>query len=585
MEIDIESEATRLKEYWADRDQQIRADRDVINIRKSAVTTDKIRWYSNEPKVFYETATSLVSSYPPRFRLPLTIDFTPEQKDKMNKAERLVLGIFRSLDGRQANLGRQYWLREFAWWVLSGWYSIFTAVRRNEGSTNFIADLWDPITVYPEWDADGLTTCIRTYDVDKITAQQMLMSFAKKGLKFEFEDTKAKKIINVINYWLKDNKDVYNAIMLDGQEIKKLTKEDFDHIPIFVGAIGSPEKTSDDWTTRNGENIIAANRDMYEYDNQMASLMATIMAETAYPNMVGKSQSGAPILKGKMKGYGEVYNLKINEQLDLLKHAATPEEVNVLMTWVGSKKQKGSVPDIVYGGVPFELSGFAISQLMAAIRYKIAPYLNTMQNVISQIASEFLTQYKKGKFPKITLSTVNPREMMKGLFFVEEFSPADVPDTQYVEVTIPITSAMDKTQQMIYARQAMEPPQLISRETLWDEILDVQDSEQEYARIIQDQMLELPMLKQIEMIEQLRERETLYRNIGKIPEANALHQYIMALEMQLGMRQGIPETGKTGVPSQVSPPEMGNSPDMQRAATGQPPPSPNRLVNQAGEPF
>jgi len=163
------------------------------------------------------------------------------------------------------------------------------------------------------------------------------------------------------------------------------------------------------------------------------------------------------------------------------------------------------------------------------------------------------------------------------LFFVEEFEPNDVPESKFVEATIPITSALDKIQQMLFARQALSPPQLLSRETLWDEMLDVQDTEQEYARIIQDEMLSDPIVKQIAMIEQLRERKRMYEYKGLIAEANALNQYIMALEMQLGMRQGIPTgPGAPRVPPELSPPEMGESPDGKRAAIGLGPPGLSR---------
>jgi len=327
----------------------------------------------------------------------------------------------------------------------------------------------------------------------------------------------------------------------------------------------------------------------------MISLMATIMAETAYPNIVTKTQTGAPAAKG-LKGYGDRISLKLNETIELLKHAATPREVDSLIAYTRRQIQKASFADTVYGGIPsVEISGFALSQYMAAIKYKIGPYLNMMQMTISHIASELLRQYELGdgkKFPKISLSTTNPTELKKGLFFVEEFSPDDVPESKFVEVTIPITSAIDKTQQILYARQAMEPPQLLSRETLWDELLDVQDSEQEYARIIQDQMLEDPFVRDIAIIEQLRERERLYRNRNMIPEADAMKMYIMQKEMQLGMRKGIPERAGAGVPPQFMPPEGVESPDMGRAARGVPPPRPKRpesagrkgaLVSPTGE--
>lgn len=604
MEDEVLREAKSLRDYWKPRNERALADREIINLVKPPARSDKIQWVSNEPKVFYDTATSLISSYPPRFRMPLTVNFLPEEKDKMNKAERFLLGIFRSLDARQMSRGQNYWLRELAWWTLSGWFCVFKLARRNGDGVDFIADMWDPITCYPEWDSDGLVKFARVYEVDKLTAHGMLETWRMKGLDFDYHEKRG-RTVEIVNYWNNDRGQVHNSIYVAGQPIKKLTKESFRKIPVEIGAIGSPESTSADYTVRKGENIISANRDMYEYDNKMISLMATILAETAYPNIIGYSQTGAPVVRSEnLKGYGDVVNLKIGEKIDLLKHAATPAEVNLLLAYTGKQKQKGSLPDVAYGGLNIEISGFAISQLMAAIKYKMSPYLISMQYAISNIATSLLEQYRegdaKGKFPEVKLSTTNPKEMRKGLFFVEEFTPEDVPESVYIDVTIPITSAIDKTQQIIYARQALQPPQLISRETLWDELLDIQDSEQEYARIIQDELLELPVVKQLALIEQLTIKETHLKGEGRMVEAQAIRRYITSLEMQL-MGTGQTAGGGAGIPSNVMPPEMVNNPDNARAAAGVPPPgisrSPQtpeqrsesksrtgRLLNARGEP-
>ncbi len=574
-----------LERQWQRRNTQMLADRSRINLDQTPPKTGAIKWYSNEAKVFYETATSLISAYPPRFRIPLTINYDEIEKEKISKAERFLLGIFRELDNRQMRRGMSYWLWEMAYWTLSGWYSVFTHIEKGRGANvNFIADVWDPLTVYPKWDNEGLSTCVRTYSVDKPNLLVMLGGFKQKGLDVIFQDMGEDKP-KVINYWRDDRGKVYNSILIGGQTIKPLILEkDFDRIPIFCGTVGIPDRVSPGWETRVGQNIIAANRDMYDYENMMVSVMAAIMASQAYPNIVRRTRSGLPMGIDDLTGYGQVIDLKIEEQIELLKNATTPEEANILLNWVSNRRQKGSIPDVTYGQVPYELSGFAISQLMAAIKYKIAPYLNALQNVIGSVAREFLRQYRDGDFPDIELMTTKPGETSKNLFFVEKFTRKDIPETLFVEVTVPITSAFDKTQQILFARQAMSPPQLLSRETIWDEVLDVQDSQQEYARIIQDQVLELPIVKTIAMIEQLNDRIALLRAQGKNLEADAINHYKMMLEMQAGIRQGIPTTpGQTqpgGVPPQVAPPEATPgevSPDVLRATLGVPSPGLSRM--------
>jgi hypothetical protein len=584
MDIDIIGETEQSVQYWSARNAQMDEDRRIIAMQYPEKMTSKQQYFiSNEAKVFYDTAVALVSSFPARFRMPLSINYEASEKDKISKSERFLTAIFRQLDRRQLAKGNAYWMRELAYWTMSGWYAVFCHVQKRGKDVEFIADFYDPMTVYPAWDSDGLFRCIRTFEVDVVTALTLVERLeATYGKLPEFKLPDQNKMVKIINYWRRDfdgdNPVVRNAILVNGQEVKKLTVEKFDHIPIHVGAVGSPDKYLSDWQTRTGESIIAANREMYYTTDSILSLMKTILSETAYPNILTKTSSGAPAVNADdVKGYGQVIPLRLQDQLELLSHASTPKEGFELLSYMLRQVSKGSFPDVVYGGMQLEISGFALSQLLAAIRYKVGPYWNTMQNVMSNIATDFLMQYKNGKFPKVSLPTVNPQAMRRGLIYVEDYEPSDVPDNSYVEVSIPITSSLDKTQQLIQARQALTAPQLLSRETLWDDFLEVQDSEQEYARIIQDEILEEPFVKQLAALEQLRKRADAFQTNGQTQEAQALRRHIMMIEMSLGMRQGIPSTlGQPGISPSTMPPEMLNSPDQNRAAAGIPPQGLNR---------
>ena len=586
----IEVDANNLVRYWQERDAIMLLDRDIINLVKPEATTGEIRWFTNEPKVFFGTAQSLISLNPPRFRFPMTMEFDVAEKKRMNKAERLSIGIQRLLDKRQVDTGGTYWLRDLAYWVLLGWYAVFDWVTKENGETKFIADIWDPITVYPQWDTNGLIKCVRTYEVDKITAISMARDFLKEGLKFDFvepstEDARPK----VINYWRKTmnrNKPVIeNAILIAGQVIKPLTVQTkLDRIPIHVGSVGSPDRTVPNWIQRRGEPIFAGSRDMYKYQNAIFSLRATILAATAYHNIVSKTLSGRGVLKGEpVKGYGQEIPIKVGEAVDILKHAATPEDADVLLGFINSQLRKDSFPDVVYGNLPVETSGFGISQLMAAIKYKGGPYLSALQSITSNVHSDLLYQYKRGNFPPITLSTLNPESLKRGMTFIEEFTPDDVPEHIYVEVTIPITSQFDKTQAILNAVQAKNS-QLMSRETLWEEDLDIQDTEQERERIRQDLVDQDPFVLEIEIIEGLYDKVAKLRLDGKNAEADALKRYIMMKEQNVGINQGMPVAGGApGIPPNQMPAEARESPDQLNAMLGKGPSGLNRRPQTAEE--
>lgn len=589
--IFLSGECTKLEEYWKPRNDQIEKDKDIINLVKPVrKETDKIQWMTNEPKVFFDTSRALISLYPPRFMLPISINYSPEEKDKMNKAERFLIGIYRELNRRSADTGGVHWLWDLAYWVLLGWYSVFNIVQKTESGVQFRADLWNPMTVYPQWDSLSLIKCARIFEVDKITANTMVEDFTRKGLDFDFTEP-IEEYTKVVNYWQKRVKGrktiIENAIMIGGQIIKPLTlQKRLTKIPIRVGAIGIPDRLSANEQTRRGESIIAANRNVYEYTNAMFSLMTTILAATAFPEIIEKTVSGREAYKSEdFRGYGGKKTYKLNETVDLLKHASTPQEVNLLFSYTGQQIQKGSLPNSVYGSLPFEVSGFALSQLLAAIKYKLGPYLNALQFIMSNMMTDFLYQYKSGNFEKVTLSTENPYALKRGMTYIEEFSPEDIPENIFVDVTIPISSQVDKTQAILNARQALNPPQILSLETLWENELGVPDSEQEYQRIRQDQIMNDPFIRQVEIIEKMWERVELYRSQGNNVMADALKRYIQGLEVQLGIRQGIIETSTSGITPQLSPPEMSMSPnpDQLRAMRGIPPSGLNRRTQTPEE--
>ena len=582
----IEGDTTRLTQYWQLRNAQMQEDRDLINlIPQKKTTTDKAQWLTNEPKVFFDTSRALVSIYPPRFRLPIDINLEAEQKDKMNRAERLATGIYRTLDDRLAEQGGVSWLWELAYWTLLGWWSVFVMAEKTADGVVFKADLWEPMNVYPEWDSMGLKRCVRAYETDNMTAQAMAFDFQQKGLEFQYHEPDPGNQSKVINYWLrtssKTNKPkIWNAILLNGVIVKPLTLQRGLHrIPVHIGSVGTPDRASPNWQLRRGEAITYSNRDMYRYRNTMISLMAEILASNTYPNMVMKlmNPNNPPFKPEDVKGHGTQLRIKPNEAVELLRHATTPEEGNILFQWTGQKTQEASLPATVYGSMPFQLSGFAISQYMATLKYKLGPYLNAMQLTLGRIMTDFLIQYKTGNFGPITLSTENSSDVKRGMTFLEEFTQKDVPERVYVETTIPITSQFDKTQQILNMRQALNPPQIYSRETLWEMDGDVQDFEVERERIKRDLVEQDPFVISMDIVSALWQRYEVLKLSNPIA-AEALKKYIFLKEMEIGMRKGAPQTsaGGQGIPPNQMPPEAMASPDVGNAIIGQGPPGLSR---------
>jgi len=589
---------TELTTYWSMRDNTLRADRDIINLTRAEKKEGQSNWITNEPKVFFDLSRSLVSINPPQYRLPIVMDAEAGEKDRMNKAERLCIGIMRNLNEQVVDKGGINWLWDLAYYVLLGWFSVFSVVEKSYEGVRFTADVLDPLTVFPRWDSYGLAECVRHYQTDKITAKAMMESFIAQEIGAEDKEPIATgEQYDITSYWKRDipvgkrkNAVVQNAIVIGGRLAKPFTHQTkMRRIPIHVGAIGSPDRVSAIWMKRKGESVIAANREVYEYLNQMLQLEHEVAKENTYPNRIWHLQNVQGPLP-KARGYGEDIRLKVNEKLELVRTSTTPQEVEHLSSYFGRQAQKGSVADMTYGGSQgVELSGFAISQLLAAVKYKLGMYLNGMQSITGRVMSDFLYQYRMGNYGELTMSTENPHDMRRGMTYIEEYGKDDIPKHIFVEVSIPISSQFDKTQAILNAVQAKQNG-ILSRETIWENApeLGVQDKELEKRRIRDDEVDADPFFRDIEVIQGMWDKEKFYRESGQTEYADAMKNYITLKEQGIGIGKPqpvVPGSPGDGINPEVAPPEAITSPnpDQLRAMKGQAPPSPNRPVNPANQ--
>jgi len=167
----------------------------------------------------------------------------------------------------------KYWLREFLGYVLAtGWYSVF-AIPNLDGS-GFIAEVWNPATVYPQWDNE-LTECAHIFTLSPSEASR-LITRNKWPVK-----TMPTSNTTCYDYWtIDDGGKVINSISLDKNIVKDSVVEPrFSRIPIFTSPVGGlPDNgviNSDDtekWKEDVGQSVVAVNENIYRYWNKWWSL-------------------------------------------------------------------------------------------------------------------------------------------------------------------------------------------------------------------------------------------------------------------------------------------------------------------------
>lgn len=579
--MNIEKYEQDLTAYWTGRDTVIKHDRAVIALVKPKRIQGFVQVVLNKPKVLFDTSVSILSSFEPICRMPWSgTDQDEAVRKQMSKSERAIIGIMREWNNNQYAMGRPSWLYELAYWACSGWVSWMPYVDTRDG-LKFTCPFFDPLTVYPLWTNDGMEANLRRYYTTVGNARRMgeANGWNVSNLEGKTDTVQCK----VLSLWEVVGGKVFNEVSFQGVTVKAREVTTFKEIPLKItpvaGTVEGPIAEGDVLpVARKGENIIAANRDVYEYQNKWTAFMMQIAQDVAYPNLLDYTEPGEAALKEEDLGSGKIHHRKVGEPIEVLRHAGTPGfELTTIINTFNMDEQRGGLPAIAWGSMPFEISGYMGSQLFAAVKYRLNPRLEVMRYVISSSTTESLRQFRKTK-KKITLTVTetnrDKKRLGKGETFMEEFSGKDIPPTTYVDVDIPLATMVDKAQQMSWARQALSDPQLLSRETLWEDELGVQDIDQELRRIDNDMVNRLPGVQLIMAVERLKYLASVAKEEGNDEMAQAYLGYAQMMEQQIpgakqdgGGQPGGPPS--TGLPAEFG--AGGTSPDMLASMEGRPP--------------
>ena len=576
---------TELQNFWKARDDKVLDEREFLNLPQPKVPKKGfVSIVSNEARTFFNTSVALISMFPPKFKLPGMVS-TESEKAQKNKLERFAAGVYHEVDSGQMDLGKDAWIRELAWYVCGGLFAVFPHID-DEGDDNpgFRWDIYDPITCYPLWANNRLVELARVYYTNSDAALRMAEDngWVVPKISSNLYDSDNVKIASY--FFIEKDEEVYHTVFINDEVSKDLTREEQfkGKIPVIIGSVaGSPARslgTSDkDWVKASFRSVIEDNRGMYEQKNRLMSLMMQIVQDTAYRTIIDVTRTGTGKLKPEDMGSGAIIHRQVGEPIDTLLHAVTPIEVNNLLGLINRDIQKGAIPDSSYGSIPFEVSGYALSQLMAAVKYKLNPYRTAMNRVISRCALQTIDLYREGGYKPINLTVYD----QKGRYYFESFDPeVDLPHARFIDVDVPFALALDKVQTMAAARQAMVPPQILSRETLWEDWdLGVDDKDLEFERILNDQMMELPLMKLIHTVEKMHESADRYAAEGKTKLAEGIRKYAMQFEKQIEATIAGGQPAAEAKPAAelppggaISPEQLGMSRAAERVALGGTPP-------------
>lgn len=534
----IQTKCGQLYSVWNLRNYQFKEWYETITMVDKLKETNMESFVSNEPRTFYSLALHLLAPEELTFRIPLD-KIAPEDINEVNAVEEFLASTWKRLERRSRLRGRESFLRELVSFLLiTGWYSVFSVATQDE----IVAEVWNPADVYPEFYDDGLLKCAHIY---ALTADSANCKVSARDWKVR---NKFMSAVKLYDYWEVVDQRIYHGIALGNDLVVPWAEEPtLDKIPIYCSPVaGLPDRgslmtttTTDfylaDWRKTMGQGIVAANTNIFHYINKMMTFMMQLLRDTAQPRWIEKGTGEAKVKPEDIFKRGAVFHLGLNEDLAPLQSPAIPIELRAMLFDIAAMRQKGALPDALFGSIQQPISGYLMSQISGAASHVLRPYQQALKFMLSEMINDWL----------IDIRTYNLKP------FGAKLPRRELPP---MEVDLRLDIPGDIVQRATVARM-LDPTFNLSTRTVTDMLFpEIANPLAEQARVRASRSLQHPVALAIDLINALETQAKLSEEAGDTRLAARYRNAASVVESQLGAQQGaraLPGAAPLAIPEEL----------------------------------
>ncbi len=526
---------THLKDIWAKRDRKMAQSYDTLSLVDELEQQNMESVVSNDPRTFYNTALHLLAPNIPH-RIPVQ-GLDREAIAWASTIERSVQSTWSGLDREYRKRGRKSWMEYMTGLLLAtGWYSVLCMATEDK----LVAEVWNPIEVYPDWDGEGLVSVSHVFGMGPRQTSRLF-----KRHNWEMGANLKGKSVTVYDLWEVTDDGVINTTVIDNQLVKPEVIEPFEEIPIFVGPAGGlPDDgpinakrratgqraggTRVDWRESIGQSIFATNEGIYRNFNRSVTFLQQILRDTAQPKYWEKSRGASTILSTEdLEKRGAIFRLGEGDDVGTIQMPGIPVELTSLIGQYEQMIQRGALPNALSGQVQNIPLGL-MSQVAAAAVQVLGLYHRTITGLLTDIDNTWVRGVTSGTFESESL--IVPQELAI--------------DDILFDIKYPISIPGDLIQRATVTRM-ISPGARISATTALDLFFsEIQDPQQELAQARSDDAQSSPVFAMLTLISSLREEADLLRKSGNNEDADLLTQASLTLIAQMGQQQGGPTNGQ-----------------------------------------
>ncbi len=541
-----------IKALWSGRDTSIVENYRLLSLADELEQKGMESVVTNDPRTFYNMALYLITPRIPH-KIPVQ-GLERESQAWANNLERIINSTWKGINRQYRRRGRKSWLEYTAGLLLStGWYAILVMAA----SDKLIAETWNPIEVFPEWDGQGLQAVAHIWTLESPAAKRL---FAQRG--WEWDSIMAGKRVTFYDLWEVTSTGVMNVTIANTKIVKNETEEPFEEIPVLIGPVGglpddgpisasSRTRANEDWRSSVGQSILATNADLYKEYNRIITFMQQILRDTAQPKYWEKSKGDNILTPEGLESRGPIFRMGPNDEIGTLQMPGIPVELTGLISTYDSMIQRGAFPHAISGQVSNIPLGL-MSQVASAAVQVLSPFHNTLMDILTDIDNIWLHGILDGKFK------------VEGV----ELPGKITGDLLDFSIEYPISIPGDLIQRATILRM-LSPGAKISPETALDIFFpEIQDPLGEMAKARASDSQQHPVFAMLTLISSLREEAKLLRTSGRAQDAALLEQAEQALVAQV-LNQGGQETAQPSNGREpIGTPSTGMSPQMQELMAG-----------------
>lgn len=407
----------------------------------------------------------------------------PEETD--NHKERFAIGSLRAADER---------LSRFMQPTLRGAQAFYATVRggyiggrsllvnRPDGKAYPDITAWDPMHIHWGLGPEGLGWA--SYKVKKTRAQiraEYGINMQKRG--FSFPGFRAKgdtsedaEKSGIWTYDFYDN--TINTCLLEGGEVLKSPMlHGSPRVPVYLSLVGPQPMLQSERQSQLiasvGESVYAPVREVGDKINSIMSIFLEIVERARRQTIVLESRDGKKTLKGDPFKEATAIATATGEKIYTLELQKMATETVAFIQIIDGEWQRGSLPHSSYGETPFQLSGFAITQLRQATETVLASRIQVHESNYTQIVNLLYDQFMTGRFGGMHLSGTDSNRS----YFSVNMTPEMLENSCDYSVRMVSQLPQDDASRWQQAEIAKRT-ELLSDEDILNDVLQREDAQQ-----------------------------------------------------------------------------------------------------------